>query len=198
MSRRFSDFRLLIPLPLPPDGLRRLTESFDALKLWEAEDPASALARAAPMARGVATTSPQKVDAAFLDRFPRLEIVANFGVGYDHIDVEAARARGVTVTHTPGVLTDEVADLAMGLMLCAVRQLPQADAFLRRANGSGVLSPSRLRSRAVFWASSDLARSARPSRGGRRLSGCESPTIIVGGRKTFLIFTPPPRWSWRA
>jgi lactate dehydrogenase-like 2-hydroxyacid dehydrogenase len=132
MSRRFSDFRLLIPLPLPPDGLRRLTESFDALRIWEAEDPASALAQAAPMARGLATTSAQKIDAAFLERFPRLEIVANFGVGYDHIDVDAARARGVTVTHTPGVLTDEVADLAMGLMLCAVRQLPQADAFLRR------------------------------------------------------------------
>ncbi len=55
MLRRFSDFRLLIPLPLPPDGLRRLTEAFDALKLWEAEDPASALAQAAPMARGLAT-----------------------------------------------------------------------------------------------------------------------------------------------
>ena len=132
MSRRFPDFRLLIPLPLPPDGLRRLTEAFDVLKLWEAADPVSALAQAAPFLRGVASTSAQKIDAALLERFPRLEIVANFGVGYDHIDVDAARARGVTVTHTPGVLTDEVADLAMGLMLCAIRSLPQADAFLRR------------------------------------------------------------------
>ena len=97
-------------------------------------DRVAALAHAAPGIRGIASTGAQKIDAAFLDRFPRLEIVANFGVGFDHIDVEAARARGVVVTNTPGVLVDEVADAAMGLLLCAVRQLPQADAFVRRGD----------------------------------------------------------------
>jgi hydroxypyruvate reductase len=53
------------------------------------------------------------------------------GVGYDGVDVAAAKARGVMVTHTPDVLNDEVADLALGLMLCAARQLPAADRYVR-------------------------------------------------------------------
>jgi lactate dehydrogenase-like 2-hydroxyacid dehydrogenase len=66
-----------------------------------------------------------------LARLPRLEIVASFGVGYDHIDAAAAAKRGIIVTHTPGVLTEEVADTALGLLLCTVRELPQAERYLR-------------------------------------------------------------------
>jgi lactate dehydrogenase-like 2-hydroxyacid dehydrogenase len=128
---RFSRSRSLC---LAGRGLARLTAAFDALKLWEAADRAAALRAAAPDIRGVASTGAQKIDAGFFDLFPRLEIVANLGVGYDHIDVAAARARGVVVTNTPGVLVDDVADATMGLLLCAVRQLPQADSFVRRGD----------------------------------------------------------------
>jgi lactate dehydrogenase-like 2-hydroxyacid dehydrogenase len=134
MAPRFPGFPVLVPHPLPAEGLARLTETFDALKLWQESDRVAALANAASGIRGIASTGAQKIDAAFLDQCPKLEIVANFGVGFDHIDVEAARARGVVVTNTPGVLVDEVADAAMGLLLCAVRQLPQADAFVRRGD----------------------------------------------------------------
>src|SRR5699024_637657 len=72
-----------------------------------------------------------KVDAAFLDRFPKLEIVSSFGVGYDYIDAAEAGRRGVMVTNTPDVLTDEVADLTIGLLIATVRQLPQVDRYLR-------------------------------------------------------------------
>jgi lactate dehydrogenase-like 2-hydroxyacid dehydrogenase len=71
------------------------------------------------------------VDGAFMDAFPSLEIVAVLGVGCDHIDVEAAFERGVTITNTPDVNTEEVADTAMGMLLSTVRRLPQADRFLR-------------------------------------------------------------------
>jgi lactate dehydrogenase-like 2-hydroxyacid dehydrogenase len=71
------------------------------------------------------------VDDAFLARFPRLELVAALGVGCDHIDVTAAAARDVVVTNTPDVNTEEVADTAMGMLLSTVRQLPQADRFIR-------------------------------------------------------------------
>ncbi len=71
------------------------------------------------------------VDGAFLDAFPSLEIVAVLGVGCDHIDVGAASERGITVTNTPDVNTEEVADTAMGMLLATVRRLPQADRFLR-------------------------------------------------------------------
>lgn len=71
------------------------------------------------------------IDGRVMDALPNLGIVASFGVGYDHIDAKEAARRGILVTHTPDVLTDEVADTALGLLLCSVRQLPQADRFLR-------------------------------------------------------------------
>jgi lactate dehydrogenase-like 2-hydroxyacid dehydrogenase len=66
-----------------------------------------------------------------MDALPNLEIVANFGVGYDNVEVAEAAKRGIVVTNTPDVLNEEVADTAMGLLLAAVRQIPQADRYLR-------------------------------------------------------------------
>ncbi len=82
--------------------------------------------------RGIAVSGGHtRIDAAFVELFPRLEIVASFGVGYDHIDAATLAARGIVVTHTPDVLTGEVADLALGLLIATVRQLPQVDRYLR-------------------------------------------------------------------
>ena len=66
-----------------------------------------------------------------MDQLPALRIVSVMGVGYDGIDVAAAKARGVVVTHTPGVLNDDVADLAIGLMLAVARAIPQSDRHVR-------------------------------------------------------------------
>ena len=68
---------------------------------------------------------------AFMRRFPKLQVISSFGVGYDHIDAKAAAAHGVIVTNTPEVLTEEVADTALGLLLCTVREFPQAERYLR-------------------------------------------------------------------
>jgi lactate dehydrogenase-like 2-hydroxyacid dehydrogenase len=73
----------------------------------------------------------ERVDGKFMSRFPRLEIVSSFGVGYDHIEIGWASTHGVTVTNTPDVLTEEVADTALGLLLCTVREFPQAERYLR-------------------------------------------------------------------
>jgi lactate dehydrogenase-like 2-hydroxyacid dehydrogenase len=81
--------------------------------------------------RAIATRGAARVDAALMDRLPALEVIANFGVGYDTVDAAAAAARGVVVTHTPDVLDDEVADLTLGLLLATVRRLPEADRFVR-------------------------------------------------------------------
>lgn len=72
------------------------------------------------------------VDDSFMARFPKLELVASFGVGYDHIDARAAKARSIVVTHTPGVLSDEVADTAFGLLISAVREMGPAERYLRQ------------------------------------------------------------------
>jgi lactate dehydrogenase-like 2-hydroxyacid dehydrogenase len=83
-----------------------------------------------------ALTGFARVDDALLARLPKLDIISNFGVGYDHIDVVAAANRGVVVTNTPDVLTEEVADTTVGLLLCTVRELPQADRYVRAGRWS--------------------------------------------------------------
>ena len=85
-------------------------------------------------------------------RFPKLEIVSSFGVGYDHVDVKWAAAHGVIVTNTPEVLTEEVADTALGLLLCTVREFPQAERYLRAgkwAERGYPLTKASLRNRTV-------------------------------------------------
>ena len=109
-----------------------IAERLPLRRLWLEPDPDAWLAGRAPLIRAVAATGPHvPVDAAFMGRLPNLEIVASFGVGYEHIDAKWASEHGVIVTHTPGVLDDEVADTAMALVLMAVRRLPQAERFLR-------------------------------------------------------------------
>jgi lactate dehydrogenase-like 2-hydroxyacid dehydrogenase len=93
-------------------------------------DPA-AFAKVAPLVRAVAGSGDSKVSAELMAQLPALELISIMGVGYDGVDVAAAKARGVTVTHTPNVLNDDVADLAIGLMLCAARQLPAAERYVR-------------------------------------------------------------------
>lgn len=82
--------------------------------------------------RGAAITYHTVVaDRAALSRFPRLEIVASFGVGYDHVDTRYAREHNIVVTNTPDVLTEEVADIAMGLLIATLREFIKADRYLR-------------------------------------------------------------------
>lgn len=93
-----------------------------------------------------------KVDAKFLQQFPNLEQVSSFGVGYDHIDAKWAGENGIIVTNTPDVLNEEVADTALGLLLCTVREFPQGDRFLRAGKwpqGHYPLSKATLRDRTV-------------------------------------------------
>lgn len=81
--------------------------------------------------RGIVGGGESKVDGKLLSLFPNVEIISVFGVGYDGIDVQAAKDRGIVVTHTPDVLNDDVADLALGLLLSVARHIPQADRFVR-------------------------------------------------------------------
>jgi lactate dehydrogenase-like 2-hydroxyacid dehydrogenase len=82
--------------------------------------------------RGAAVTyNSVRGDKATLSLFPKLEIVASFGVGYDHIDAEYAREHNIVVTNTPDVLTEEVADIAMGLLIATLREFVKADRYLR-------------------------------------------------------------------
>ena len=86
----------------------------------------------APHIVGLAGGGESVIPGALLVQMPALKVVSIFGVGYDGVDVATALARGVPVTHTPGVLTDDVADLALGLVLSVARQIPLADQHVRQ------------------------------------------------------------------
>lgn len=123
---------ILMPSPMMPMIAEQLAKAGTLHKLWEASDPAAMLAEIAPRIVAVATGGGHmRVDGAFLAKFPNLKIVSSFGVGYDHVDAVWAGRNGIVVTNTPDVLSDEVADTAIGLLLSAVRQLPQAERYLR-------------------------------------------------------------------
>ncbi|MDE2361877.1 MAG: 2-hydroxyacid dehydrogenase [Hyphomicrobiales bacterium] len=127
-----AEFETLMMNPMPPKVVEGIAAVSRLHKLWEAPDRDKALAEIAPRIQGIATGGGHaKLDGAMMSRFPNLKIVSSFGVGYDHIDAAWAGQHGVIVTNTPDVLNDEVADTTMGLILCAVRQLPQADRFVR-------------------------------------------------------------------
>lgn len=96
----------------------------------------NSIARYGPEARALITRGRNRVGAEFMSRFPRLELIANFGVGYDSIDVPAATARGIVVTNTPNVLDGEMGDFTLALLLATVRRLPQADRYLREGRWS--------------------------------------------------------------
>jgi lactate dehydrogenase-like 2-hydroxyacid dehydrogenase len=81
--------------------------------------------------RGIAVTGLRPADKTVLSRFPKLEIVSSFGVGYDHVDSAYARDHGIIVTNTPDVLTEEVADTAVGLLISVLREFIKADRYLR-------------------------------------------------------------------
>lgn len=101
----------------------------------------------------VVTGAPDRMEGALMAQFPALEIVSSFGVGYDNIDLGYAVPHGIVVCHTPDVLTEEVADTALGLLLCTVREFSQAERYLRagrwRAEGNYRLSRATLRNRTV-------------------------------------------------
>jgi lactate dehydrogenase-like 2-hydroxyacid dehydrogenase len=113
-----------------PLYLKALKEVFVVHDCAHEGSPA-AFAELAPNIVGIAAGGESIVSASLLSQLPNLKLVSVFGVGYDGIDVQAAVDRGVMVTHTPGVLTDDVADLAMGLVLAVSRQIVQADQYVR-------------------------------------------------------------------
>ena len=120
---------------LTDDAMASLASLDRPLVVGEERPPTrEEMLRDAAGAAAVICTLTDRVDAAVLDAAgPQLRVVANVAVGYDNIDVAAARERGVVVTNTPGVLDDATADLTLGLILAAARRIAEGDRFLRRA-----------------------------------------------------------------
>ncbi len=141
---------VLIPGRIHPRARARLAERFELLEIASADEPGLTPAQAAKVV-GAAVSG--QFPASLIDILPNLQMIASFGVGYDGVDVQAAAARGIVVTHTPDVLNDEVADTAIALLLNTVRRFPAAENYLRAGRwaqeGSFALSPLSLKGRHV-------------------------------------------------
>jgi len=111
--------------------LAALDARFGVHRLWEAQESLTFLAPLAERIRGFASFTGYRVGAELIAALPKLEIIATMSVGTDHIDLAAARARGIRVTNAPDVLTDCVADTGMALVLATARRLVVADRYVR-------------------------------------------------------------------
>lgn len=114
---------------IPPFLMSGLQEKYVVHEREHIRDP-QVLGRVKALVGG----GESKIDAGYMALFPALQIISVCGVGYDGIDVAAAKKRGIMVTHTPDVLNDDVADLALGLLLAVARKIPAADKFTRNAD----------------------------------------------------------------
>lgn len=141
---------VVIPGRLHEHAATRIENMFDAIAIERGDATLLSPAQRQHI-RGIATFS--KIDAAFIDALPNLEIIASFGVGYDAIDAAHAGKKGVMVSNTPDVLTEDVADTAVGLLLNTVREFPKAEIWLRdgkwRNVGPYPLTKGTLRGRTV-------------------------------------------------
>jgi len=143
---------LLMPGRMTEHVMESCKTRFDLVRLWEFDHPEHVLRRRAREVVAIATAGGQPVDARLMDKLPNLQIVACFGVGYDYVDVAEAARRSIVVTNTPDVLTDDVADTALGLLLMTIREMPQAERHLREGKWSSVpfrLAPTTLRGRTL-------------------------------------------------
>ena len=109
-----------------------LDAAYEVHRLHLAQDPAALVRAVAPSIRALVTTGAGGVANALVDALPALELIAIRGVGTDRVDLGHARSRGLRVTTTPDVLTEDVADLALALLLAASRQICVGDAFVRK------------------------------------------------------------------
>ncbi len=155
MTLDLRSISILVPGKLHEHAVSRIGKTFNLVAI-DRIDPALVTADLRDTVRGIAASPAiggSFVGPDFLRALPNAEIVANFGVGYDGVDAAYAGAHGVMVTNTPDVLTEEVADTTLALLLATLRELPRAERWLRDGNwvrkGNYPLSPLTLRGRSV-------------------------------------------------
>ncbi|WP_091576272.1 2-hydroxyacid dehydrogenase [Mesorhizobium qingshengii] len=120
--------------PYPDWDMADLEAKYRVHKLWQAQDKDALISSHSDAIRAIATRGELGASAALMAKLPKLEIVSCYGMGTDAIDLAYAREKSIRVTNTPDVLTEDVADIGIGLLLAVARQIPQADAYVRDGN----------------------------------------------------------------
>jgi glyoxylate reductase len=117
-----------------PDPAMALLREHAEIAVWGTDElppPREVLLRESAACDGLISLLTDRIDGAFLDACPNIKVVSNYAVGFDNIDVDAATARGVVITNTPGVLTETTADFAFALLMAAARRVVEADRYTR-------------------------------------------------------------------
>ena len=144
---------ILMLCPLPEEQDKQLNQLGTVHRAFSREETEALDTSVKEDITIITTTVSVRCDGALMAKFPNLKLVANFGVGYDGVETAYAAANGIIVTNTPDVLTEEVADTALGLLLMTVRELPQAERYLRAgkwgAKGPYPLTPASLQTRTL-------------------------------------------------
>lgn len=122
---------ILLVAPLIPQCVTALDEQFIVHRLWKAREPDPLLKEIGPRVRAIVTNGAAGAGGALIGALPKLEIIVSYGVGTDSIDLTAAKKLGLPVTTTPDVLTDDVADMALALLLATSRHLVTGDHYVR-------------------------------------------------------------------
>lgn len=117
--------------PYPDWDQEPLDAAFDMHRLFEAKDAAAVLENVGSDVRAIATRGELGADRAMIAACPKLEMIAVYGVGYDAVDLAACKEHGIAVTNTPDVLTEDVADLGVAMMLCQSRAMVGAETWVR-------------------------------------------------------------------
>jgi hydroxypyruvate reductase len=122
---------ILMIAPMMPQVMTALESAYTVHKLWNATDRQAFVTDVSQRVRGVATNGSVGIGGEVINALPNLEIIACYGVGVDAIDLLTAKTRGILVTTTPDVLTADVADMAVGLMIATSRRLVRGDKYVR-------------------------------------------------------------------
>ncbi|MFJ4346465.1 2-hydroxyacid dehydrogenase [Pseudomonas sp. NPDC089401] len=140
-SANTQDISVLIVGALLPSLQQAIEASYDATRYWELDEPQAWLAANGNRVRAIITSGGWGASADLIGQLPNLEGIFSFGVGYDSIAVDVARARGVVVTNTPNVLDECVADTAMALILDSLRRLSEAERYVRAGKWAAARFP---------------------------------------------------------
>jgi len=127
---------LLMMTPLPEPQMAQLQKDYTLHLLWKSKDPEGMLNGIRDNVQGMVSVFARPVTARLIEALPNLEIIAQFGVGYESIDIKTARERGVVVVNTPDVVTDDTADIGIGLTLCVLRRMVESDIYARTGQWS--------------------------------------------------------------
>ena len=122
---------IVLTIPIYATAVEQLDQLFTVHRLWQAKDRVAFFREIRDRVHAIATGGGFRIDGALMDGLPKTEIISTMSIGVDHIDLAAAKERGIAVTNTPDVLTDDVADIGMALVLAVARRLVTGDRYVR-------------------------------------------------------------------